>query len=733
MQLVKYRRIKVLLCFSFICIVYGLSCQKDALSRANEFMNQGDFHSALLQLNEIPSVQTSAPLLFKRAKCYFEINELENALVEIAKVHGMGYNTPDMYFVKGRVHHHLGNFKQAIIAFKNYLRESPLDDPLRSEARSSLKNCGAALDILYIEPVATIQNAGPKVNSKYSDERPIESAGKSNRYYFSSKRPEKNQKVASYLRKSYSIDETSDSDIYFTEHNGDEWQKAKRLNDTRINTYKDDKIVDVAVDGTSLYLVRGSQPIELRTESESSEIKRRTELLGETVNHSPHLHFFNDSTVIFASNHLEGFGGYDLYVTVFVNEKWLSPKNLGRIVNSSEDELSPYLSNDGSTLYFSSNRSFSVGGFDVFFANYLFEQKDWSLPKNIGIPINSPGNELDFRISDDGLLGSYTSNRRDGYGINDIYFAYFNEKNDNQDYTVKDLGFVDYPDFYLQRIKDSKQTQKDQIITQKTEQNNIKTSSQEPTGIGQVHIELPTLVQNEEGELLTIKNILKLDQLALDLSQSKDVRLEIMSFSHREGIAEYNLFLSIKNAEKIKEELVSRGIPKKQISIKGFGNFLPLVKNTDETINLFNNRIEFKINLPRENRIITHQPIEINKNYINKGYQVYRTLVDDAISYKIQIATVRQMYRGTALKLYNDVQVEKDPSTNNYLYTIGLYDDFIEANSIMRELSETGITAMKLVAYVDGLRVREQDLVNYVDRYPELKGFIRSITFARPK
>ena len=47
----------------------------------------------------------------------------------------------------------------------------------------------------------------------------------------------------------------------------------------------------------------------------------------------------------------------------------------------------------------------------------------------------------------------------------------------------------------------------------------------------------------------------------------------------------------------------------------------------------------------------------------------------------------------------------------------------------MRELSERGITALKIVPFVDGLRVEEKDLVNFATQYPELKEYIRSITF----
>ena len=711
------------------------SAQKDALAKANDFINERDYQSALLQLNQLPTIETSTPLLFKRARCYFELNELDKALAEISKVQKMGYKDEDILYYKGRVFHHLGNFRQAIDSYKNYLRETSTDDEKRPEIREHVKHCGAAMDILYVEPLATIENAGPSINSGSDDERLVQSAGIRNRYYFSSDRPDRSEKVSSYLSKSYSIDASSDMDIYHTDISHGEWQQAEKLSDRKVNTYKNDQLADVSLDGASLYLLHGEEEMGLKVESPSTEVKRRIKLLSEVVEDDPHFHFFNDSTVIFASDRLEGFGGYDLYVTAFVGDKWLRPKNLGRELNSYYDEISPYLSNDGSTLYFSSNRSFSVGGFDIFYSEYQFEQKIWTVPKNMGIPVNSPGNETHFRLSDDGLLGSYTSDRKDGYGQNDLYLAYLNEKNEHQSFTVKDLGFVDYPDFYL------KNSARESVVT-----NNPKPIRDDLSALQKIEkpppplnrkesVTLPILTPDVEGNVSTRENMLKINELAAVLVDKHDILLEVMSYSHLGGIAEYNLFLSIKNAEKIKEAIVERGISSERIKIKGFGDYLPIIKSSvnDEEIIALNNRIEFKVNLPAENYEIESESFDINKSYLNKGYEVYRTLVDDAISYKIQIATVRQMYRGTALKLYNDVQVEKDPNTGNYLYSIGLYNDFIEANSIMRELSEKGITALKLVAYVDGLRVEEKNLVDYVARYPELKDYIRSITFAQLK
>ncbi len=720
----------------FISCFMGISLfgQGDALKRANEYFKEKNYRNTLLELSNIPQSNSSGPLIFKKAICHYELNELDKALAGINSAENIGFKDDDMHYYKGRSLHHKGNFSLAIKSYKEYLTKIPLDHSMRNEVRDHIRHAGSGLDILYVDPIATIENAGGEINSTQNDERLVQSSSKENRYYFNSDRTGKNRKVSDYLSQSYDLDVKTDVNIYFTEKNGDFWIRSEKLSDRSVNTYKNDNLVGFTMNGDGVYVLRGKEnenkeEYKIVAQNATGKVKKRIDDLSKIIGHVEYLHFFNDSTVVFSSDQLKGFGGYDLYVTAYANGSWLSPKNLGSRINTHADEISPYLGNDGSVLFFSSNRSFSVGGMDVFRSFYLFEQEKWTEAKNIGLPINSPGNEIDFRLSDDGLIATYTSDRKDGYGKNDLYFAYLNEREEHQSYTVKNLGFVDYPDFYIDKI--------DQPIfvnIDREKPNYIVKSNQqvleEPSSEKVKTIQLPILTPNPDGELLSKENFEKLDALASQINNSDVKHLEILSFAHEQGIAEYNLFLSVKTAEKIKEALVERGVNGEKIHIKGFGDFLPVIKShvKDRSISILNNRIQFKLNLA-ESIDYEEASLGVDKNYLNTGFDIFRTLIDDAIAFKIQIATVRQMYRGTALKLYNDVQVEKDKNTGNYLYSVGLYDNFLEANSVMRELSEYGVTTLKIVPFIDGLRVPEQELVNFASDFPALKEYIRSMSF----
>jgi outer membrane protein OmpA-like peptidoglycan-associated protein len=90
---------------------------------------------------------------------------------------------------------------------------------------------------------------------------------------------------------------------------------------------------------------------------------------------------------------------------------WGIPQNLGGTVNTPFNENSPYLAPDGKTLYYSSNGHPGFGGMDVFYT--VFENGTWSIPINLGAPLNSGGDDTNFSISALGM-GYFSSSRQNG-------------------------------------------------------------------------------------------------------------------------------------------------------------------------------------------------------------------------------------------------------------------------------------------------------------------------------
>jgi hypothetical protein len=94
--------------------------------------------------------------------------------------------------------------------------------------------------------------------------------------------------------------------------------------------------------------------------------------------------------------------------------------NLGAVVNSEDDEISVFAHPDGKTLFFSSKGHMNMGGYDIF-KTVKNEKGEWSQPENMGYPINSLGDDIDFVLNTETGRAYFSSIRPDGEGEFDIY------------------------------------------------------------------------------------------------------------------------------------------------------------------------------------------------------------------------------------------------------------------------------------------------------------------------
>jgi len=121
----------------------------------------------------------------------------------------------------------------------------------------------------------------------------------------------------------------------------------------------------------------------------------------------------------FASDGPDGFGGFDIYVSYRLGNTWSAPENLGQIVNSQGNEITPYL--DGSTLYFASDWHQGFGGFDIFRAEQT--NGSWGSIYHLGTGVNSSRDDYGFVFNHSRNMGYFVSNRLSGKGAEDIYRA----------------------------------------------------------------------------------------------------------------------------------------------------------------------------------------------------------------------------------------------------------------------------------------------------------------------
>ncbi|MEL0456227.1 OmpA family protein [Flavobacteriaceae bacterium SZ-1-7] len=325
----------------------------------------------------------------------------------------------------------------------------------------------------------------------------------------------------------------------------------------------------------------------------------------------------------FASNMPGGIGGTDLYY-VEINEdgSYGKPQNLGMPINTRKNERFPFINNEG-TLFFSSDGHQGLGLLDVF-AAVRDESNNMINVVNLGVPINSSKDDFSFFMNDDGLNGYFASNRAGGLGSDDIYgfsrisriklegTIYDAIKNipvPNAIVTLIDVDGNEVASFEadengryemnIDRDTDySVQVKKDGFLNTNTPVtskgidatvSSISVDfSLEPiapieeevviTDLGPIYFNFDSAaIRNQEtSELVRI----------VDLMQNTypSMTIEIQSHSDSRGPASYNLILSEKRAKSTYNYLISKGInPDRIVAQKGFGE-QNLVNGCDGTI-----------------------------------------------------------------------------------------------------------------------------------------------------
>jgi OmpA-OmpF porin, OOP family len=362
------------------------------------------------------------------------------------------------------------------------------------------------------------------------------------------------------------------------------------------------------------------------------------------------------SVFIFAAETYGSRGVEDIYVsTKTADGKWSEPRNLGGIINTRFQEMSPSLSDDGKTLYFSSNGRKGEGSFDIYSSTRLDEGwTNWSQPENLGSAINSEGRELYYRPYEKVGYALYTSTKNsDGYGDVKIFLSSDPIKKDSIPPVAAVVDTVKIVE--IERVPTA-----DKRVKIYGKVNNAKTGepitasilftspsinqSSAVTPASGYAVELPSteeytikieavgyistlekldihtyemkdlemnfkLQPVEIGTTVNLRDVLfeqgktellpqsypELDLVVSFLEANPKVKIELAGHTDNRGIYGQNLKLSQARVEKVKSYLVSKGIDKKRITGKGYGGTKPIASNDTEETRLFNRRVEFII------------------------------------------------------------------------------------------------------------------------------------------
>lgn len=442
----------------FIGIITNLSAQQldftktnfpgkeDALKDALRNLKKGDelFNAGTQQYNlaldyylKANNFNTeNAELNYKIGICYLysSFKSKSIAYLEKAKSLNPAINNKLPYYF-ARAYHLNMQWNKAIEEYEAYgklIAGTP--EEKKSDVEKKIKECknGRMLmeDTMRVRKLPdslrySIKNLGPEINSEYPDYRPVISADEAVMYFTSRRDNTTGGGIDQNEGKYY-------EDIYVSNYENGKWTEAKNLGDPTNRSNQHDATCALAVDGQRLFIYiddtyNGSGNIyECKLNGHTwSEPKKLPGNINSKYHESSASLSPDGKTLYFCSENPTdntGIGTHDIFKSS-MNAKgdWGQPENLSAAINTVYDERTVFIHPDGRTLYFSSQGHNSMGGYDLFKSVYNDSSKSWSEPLNMGFPINSPDDDVDFVVSASGKHAYYSTIRPEGSGEKDIY------------------------------------------------------------------------------------------------------------------------------------------------------------------------------------------------------------------------------------------------------------------------------------------------------------------------
>ncbi len=380
-------------------------------------------------------------------------------------------------------------------------------------------------------------------------------------------------------------------DLYISEKIGDEWTSPVNMG-ANVNSSAWDSQPSLSADGRQLYFISnrgggvGGRDIWLSTKNDK-DVWSKPLNLGRGINTvneevSPFIHV-NGKTLYYATNGLPGFGGFDIYYVQLEDDKWGKPENLGPPINTGEDQVSLFITADGTKGYYSNednqdpNKKGKIYEFNVpdrqkikYRSSYIHGNvydDQTKEPIKAQIELFDLANEKRISlVNSDSITGKYLMVLTEGSN----YALYVQGKgylfkSYNFEYKMGENNEALKIDIWLTPLA------KDAV----TNLNNIFFDTNKYD-----------LKANSTTELKKVIDFLKKNQKVI---------IEIGGHTDNVGTDAFNVELSQKRAQTVVQYLKDAGIDVRRIKAKGYGSSKPITDNLTEANRQLNRRIEFKI------------------------------------------------------------------------------------------------------------------------------------------
>lgn len=719
---------KVWFCFCFVGLglfaPHMIFCQKDVKKLADVYFEAKKYCAALNHYKSYQKTEQEAQLLIKRGICYLYCNQPDGCIQDMALADKLKSINPDRFKYSALAYFAKMDYLEAAKLFKTYLNTLKVGSPAWHETVHYIKKCGFAKQNKYLPQLAFVENLGRNVNTEFDEYGPIQSPTKQGRFYFSSARSETNGGLRDQAGLEDVVRGFYSADMFQIDLINGNWSAVLPF-EPLLCSPKHDILQDFSTDGSIIYYIKSHDLTSGTLYSDTFNLSEDdikmpapTILPFKAELGDKDLYVFSDSLIIFSGNRPEGFGGYDLYYAQKKLGQWQEAVNFGSNINTSSNELAPFLAKNGKTIFFSSDRLETYGGYDIFRSDYN-KERIWSQAINLQMPINSPGDELDVELSSDGMSALFSSDRIESYGGFDLYIAYF------KDQLLEQLDYVESPDFLpnvdITSALDSLKTDSVEVIEK------VKDVPQESVK----DFVIKPLFFRENEDVLNPGNMTMLRKLADIMVVYPDIKISLTSHYVSEGRMDFDVYFSIKRAEKVAEQLMLFGIAPERIYLIGCGANLPLaapyVNGISSTLaDKTNRRIDIDLvrDFEKYLKVIHEKPI-VATQFRDVLWDTFNEK-NQGITFRVRFAQVSQMLKNDLIDFDSSVVIEKNGTEQKYTYTMGNFTKFSEAQNLKSILAQKFIQDLEIIPYKKGVAMLEDEIELNKDQYAELQFFLQN-------
>jgi outer membrane protein OmpA-like peptidoglycan-associated protein len=386
--------------------------------------------------------------------------------------------------------------------------------------------------------------------------------------------------------------------VYFSSFENGQWSEPVNIT-SQIQSDGDQFVSSITYDGSQLFLTKEDNfNSDIYTSSYLNEQWTKSVPLDKPVNSKyweSHASISRDGkTLYFTSNRRGGFGEMDIYKSVLNEEgKWDKPQNLGSVINTALNEDTPFITEDGKSLFFSSQGHTSMGGYDIYVSS-IDEEGNFAEPVNLGYPINTTDDDLFFYPWNDGKVGYLALLEPAGYGKEDIYKIITGAEEITEEVITEEIEEGEEKDLVLEKVP-----VEEEKIEEVYDEIEEEEAEEEPVEIKIVEFELSPVYFKFDSYALTEKGKIKLDEIASLLKDYAEIKAELQGHTDAKGPNDYNQRLSEKRASSALNYLVGKSINTDRLKATGFGEtrFIAINNNPDGSDNpegrKYNRRVEF--------------------------------------------------------------------------------------------------------------------------------------------